>query len=83
MRSEWRAYIINQSGAKGMRDNRVVLSKCARDRGSDGIEIIFDPRGYDLVAWNGRVRDEEPEILGVPNLIVSPFFSWVCATEHL
>ena len=66
-----------------MRDNRVVLSKCAEDGGSNGIEIIFDPRGDDLVAWNGRVRDEEPEILGVPNLIVSPFFSWVCTTEHL
>ena len=83
LRSEWRAYVIDRSGAKGTRDNRVVLTKCARDGGSDGIEIIFDPRGNNLAVWNGRVRDEEPEILGGSNLVVSPFFSWVCATKHL
>ena len=83
LRSEWRAHVIDQSGVKGTRDNRVVLSKCAGDGGSDGIEIIFDPRGYDLAVWNGGIRDEELEILRGFNLVVLPFFSWVCATEHL
>ena len=48
--SEQRAWVVHRSGMEQACDDWVVFAKCAGDRGSDRIEIIFDPRGNDLVA---------------------------------
>jgi hypothetical protein len=64
-----------------MHDDWVVLAKSTRDAGPDWIEVIFDPGGNNLAVRNGRVWDQELEVLGFADLVIFLIFAWVCTTE--
>jgi hypothetical protein len=79
---EQRISIVHWQWPEQTCDDWVVLAKSTGDAGPNWIKVVFDPGGNNLAAWDGWVRDQEPEILRFADLIVFPFFSWVCATEY-